>query len=311
MGEYTMQNVYYAFKSLLLLVVAIIFTYGVYSIYKEFKSYIKVEHELSNRVVELAENIKSVPIDTDKKELKDKILELDQRILALIEKRNQDVKEIGIVITSLKTYIKELPSHIIVDNGMPSRTMDDTLVYFQDADGGELPVAQVFYNPFYDGDKWTTRTYNLKFSTSIALGENKDGSDAYVTAWMQNDDIQDYKGKKFPVKIENVNWIRQPLKDKKFMYNTRISETASIGTDMYIGLGLSFFSYGRTKRDMDWTFLKLNLGGNKDYAFFSLSPVEYNIGNYLPLVDNIFIGPTIGIDNKANKDFGCGISIPF
>jgi hypothetical protein len=60
---------------------------------------------------------------------------------------------------------------------------------------------------------------------------------------------------------------------------------------------LFLFSKGMTKPDPDWIFVGLGAGYdfiNKD-AVFTISPLSYNIGHHIPMINNVFIGPTFGI----------------
>jgi hypothetical protein len=307
-----MQSTYYALKSFILFLAFIAFVYGGFITLKEIVNHFDYRNKLvQEEIVTLAENMKSVKAERNTKVLEDSIDQLNIEIQKLVKSRKEVINKLGTVTTKLEATIREQKSNLHIDDIMPSRTYDDTLVYTKDSEGTDIPVAQVFYNPDYDSNKWTTRTYNMKFKTVIAIGENKDGSDAYVQSYFTNSDIEDYKDRWYPLKLDSVKWLERPLQDKRFMWNPRISEIISIGTDMFVGLGISSFSYGRTERDMDWTFLKVGIGANKDYAFLGFVPVEYNIGIYMPLIDNFFIGPCLSIDNKLNKGLGFEFSIPF
>ena len=53
-------------------------------------------------------------------------------------------------------------------------------------------------------------------------------------------------------------------------------------------------------------------------VYLSLAPVEYNIGKVLPLVENLFLGPSVmySVDTDFDLDdvspsFGAIISVPF
>jgi hypothetical protein len=85
--------------------------------------------------------------------------------------------------------------------------------------------------------------------------------------------------------------------------NLNLSPAYSSGLSVVpsIGLGLMHF---RTKdrTSIAWTFISPNVGfdSSSRYLVLSLSPVLYNIGLPLPLVNDLFIGPAIGVDYRAN-----------
>ncbi len=59
-------------------------------------------------------------------------------------------------------------------------------------------------------------------------------------------------------------------------------------------IGISLMGYGTSKSDISWRFLKLNMDLNKDTIGLSIAPAVYNIAKPIPLLDNLYIGPSIG-----------------
>lgn len=55
-------------------------------------------------------------------------------------------------------------------------------------------------------------------------------------------------------------------------------------------LGVSFMGYGLTKNDLAWRFprLSMDLSGS---AGIGLTPVQHNLGEYIPLISNLWLGP--------------------
>ena len=56
-------------------------------------------------------------------------------------------------------------------------------------------------------------------------------------------------------------------------------------------IGFSFSGYGKTKNDLDWRVLRLSLDMIKDTPAVGFTPVLYNIGQKIPVVSNIWLGP--------------------
>jgi hypothetical protein len=119
------------------------------------------------------------------------------------------------------------------------------------------------------------------------------------------------KGKKYYFDSD-VQWVKREIKDKKFSFNMRLGFTGGVSNDsVFPALDLSFFSYGRTKRDLDWRFLSIGLGYDNDEFLGYLFPFQYNIGNFIPLVENLYIGPLIGVSTDSEVIYGGGLSILF
>jgi len=115
-----------------------------------------------------------------------------------------------------------------------------------------------------------------------------------------------------------LDWAKSEKNDKSFyLWNPRLG-IGGLATNDFAApkLDISLSSYGKTKRDMDWRFITLGVGysnyesDNKDFIF-EFSPAQWNFGNVVPLIENAFIGPSIGWVIPGNTSFGFSISVPF
>lgn len=68
-------------------------------------------------------------------------------------------------------------------------------------------------------------------------------------------------------------------------------------------IGFTPMAYGRTANDLTWRFVRISLDLSGS-AGIGLSPVLYNIGDPLPLVSNIWIGPHLMWDFKKDGLLG-------
>jgi hypothetical protein len=145
------------------------------------------------------------------------------------------------------------------------------------------------------------------------MTEKEDGSyDRMVELNVESPYIKKYRGKKFKMKIKSFEWAKKEINDKKFRFHTRLGFGASFTTDSFApALDVSFLSYGRTEVDMDWRFLVFSLAGDGKEVSIGVYPFQYNVGKILPLVKNIFVGPTVLIEKSGETKYGVGISVPF
>jgi hypothetical protein len=250
--------------------------------------------------------------------------ELTTLIKELIESNNESIKAAkeagetitgaGVATATTDVTTRSANSDITIADGDVKRALDDTIVYQEDADGNDMPVARVFYSPNIDGDeRWGTQTFPIEYNVSIIETEDRDGIESrYVEFWAENDFVLSSKGKKYPLDLKEVKWAKKEKKDKEFMYNLRVGLTGVYtNLDNYMGIDISPFSYGRTKKDMDWRFLTINAGMDDDRMLIGLTPVSYNVGNVLPIIENIFVGPNISINDESETMYGISLSIPF
>jgi hypothetical protein len=192
-------------------------------------------------------------------------------------------------------------------------------IYMKDIKGEEFPAAWIMFYPNRDEDEqWKSGTYPLEFEMNVVESQSKDGTEnRYAELFVLNNQMKETKGKRFPVEVKDIKWEKAPLGDKSFSFNMRISAYANALVDsggegsFAPGLGISFFSYGRTNRDMDWKFLGVGAAYDGSEGYLFVEPFAWNLGEALPLIDNLFIGPIGGMNMKGEWSVGAGISIPF
>ena len=110
---------------------------------------------------------------------------------------------------------------------------------------------------------------------------------------------------------------------KRFSFNPRIALGAMAGENgMIPALDMSFWSYGRTTADMTWRLAGIGLGvsappnsGSDSRGNYRptgvIVPAQWNVGQALPLVENLFIGPVMTLDTQGGIGWGGQLSIPF
>jgi hypothetical protein len=74
-------------------------------------------------------------------------------------------------------------------------------------------------------------------------------------------------------------------------------------------LGISFLSYGLTKNDLEWRFLRLGADLTKDSIGLSFTPAQYNFGSPLPLVSNLYAGFFGSINLRGEKALGFNFTV--
>lgn len=116
----------------------------------------------------------------------------------------------------------------------------------------------------------------------------------------------DNEGKKIQnLELEEFSVTVEDLRKKEFQFVTHLAVgIGAVGglnnlTGFFItpaaSLELSFFGYGLTPNDLDFRFLTLGVDVLNNGVGLFLAPVHYNLGQQLPLVSNMWIGPKIGI----------------
>ncbi len=289
---------------------------------KSIIGYFDAKEALYNeQMVTISQGVASKRVEFSNELLKEQIKMMNTQILELVKQRDQQIIEVGQIVAQLKQDFKEQIGYTYKDETDESKDYHEVTIKKEivmnkkTGEKDDIPWAWSMYSPNIKGEKkWTTGTYPVEIYTNVAIGES-DGeggrTDAYVEAYMTSKVFDGDKDKKFPLDIKSINWVMKPPKDKEFMFNPRLSIGMNLGSSLYPSLEVSFFSYGRTKGDMDWRFLGVGFGADSDHRYLHLAPVEYNIGKPLPLMENLFFAPFIGIDEDSESIWGATLQLPF
>ena len=254
-------------------------------------------------------------------------------VMAENKKKNAQLEEVGVVVAKLDRTVTKLREEATVAKDAPKTgnvTEDarrDKLsyemkeIYSKDAKGNDLPIAWAMYFPNQDPDKkWKTGSYPLEYYTTVVESENKDGSfSRSAEAHVENNATKESKGKEYPIKITDFKWEKFERKEKSFSWwNPRLGlGLTATSNDLAPKLDFSIASYGKTVVDMDWRFLTFGIGAVQSgpdsswKTIGSFEPFSWNVGKALPLIENLFVSPTITYDSKSEVSYGVGIAIPF
>lgn len=240
-------------------------------------------------------------------------------IMSLAQEKDEKIEEIGLLVAKLSGMVEwQASGSVTPDPSGEGRDLEEVLVNFDDAEGNQYPVATVRLSPNLEGPmRWSVEPHDLALKTNILETMDDDGNPVRrAEAWVENHWSalgKDTDGNfiKFPVELKIEEWAISIDRPKKFWYSPRLGATAIVGQDVAVGAHINIFSYGKTKADSDWQFISFGLasGDDIDMAFFT--PFKYNIGKPLPLLENLFVGPTAYIDDDSNWSGGVSISIPF
>jgi hypothetical protein len=85
--------------------------------------------------------------------------------------------------------------------------------------------------------------------------------------------------------------------------------TNSIEVHMAGNIGVSLMGYGVTDNDLSWRFARLGLEFSGNTFGISADPVLINIGEYIPLVSNIWLSPHVVLRLDMDAQYAAGIMI--
>jgi hypothetical protein len=301
--------------SLIVIIIFVVF-YGARFIDSYSKSMVNTQQqiiEISKNVVESANNAAS---DAKVKDLMATFKKEKSEILEAYEAQKrvtgETLQELGHIKAELE---KTRKLRVSSDKIYKKESQDPKHWYFfkkiviTNDDGEDIPVAWAMFYPYRDSDKqWKIGTYDLNVDVKVIETENKDGTfNRYGEASILNKDgtvVEKFDD-------ISIDWAKVRQREKRFFLNPRFAIGSVFNTEPGFALNGSVFSYGKTKRDMDWRFLTLGMAIEDQDFYATLEPVSWNIGNVIPGVENIFIGPTVSYDFMADFKYSLQVSVPF
>lgn len=163
----------------------------------------------------------------------------------------------------------------------------------------EVPWGEVGFNAWKE-NPWDIKVHSRKYSAVTVLTQNEEGRHFVYSKFSI-----EVEGSKYTIPVE-AKFVEEYPK-AKFRFDPSLYLGIDIGTyippglEVIPNLQLFLFSRGQTKMNPRWIFLGLGVGyeTQQHRAALMVSPFNYNIGKHLPFVDNIYVGPSVGIDNKG------------
>ena len=228
----------------------------------------------------------------------------------------------AVVVSTNGFHGTGLPSTGTVPNpDKPTQQVNDPFGYLSNQQ--ILAINEPFGNvavPFGQGtfsawkDKpWGLDIYPRSYNVSTVIGQDEDGRH-----YTYNKFTVDTQGKTYTIPI-NSSKFEEVYPEAKFRFSPRIYLGVDGGAvinpapkaDMTPNLQVALFSYGKTKVDPDWSILGVGVGyeTQANRPVLVVSPIRYNIGHHIPLVNNLHVGPTVSLDTSGGIGILGGVSV--
>jgi hypothetical protein len=177
------------------------------------------------------------------------------------------------------------------------------------ANDKSMPWGEVSFSAWRK-NPWDYNVYSRRYTSVSVISMNEDERH-FVHSKM----YVEVNGKKEALPIAKAEFVEEYPESKfRFNPNLYLGVDAAFKLLPFEGEGipnltLSIFNYGKFKNKPDWTILNLGLGyaiDDKNSAI-SINPISYNIANHIPLVSNMYIGPSFNIGLNSSVYLGLGI----
>jgi hypothetical protein len=255
-----------------------------------------------------------------------------------IEKLNNKLESVNVVLVKTPGYIgkgitstgqkpsgnPEIPSKIpctdtgggVITCANPDKfnylNKEQELSLNETFSSGLVPFGKTSFKA-WEEKPWNLQVFPRSYIVKNVVSENEEGETIIYNKF----EIE-VEGKKYPIDINSSTTVQEP-KSSEFWFNPKLYLGTGVGVvvnnevraEVVPSVEISFFSYGPNKKHSEWSLLNIGLGAHTQQVspVVTISPVNYNVGDPLPLLDNLFVGPSIGVDVDGNVSITGGIKV--
>lgn len=241
-----------------------------------------------------------------------------------LDKLNADVSTINIAVATSQgqrgNNVPTTPGSVVNPNPVDPTNPDpfgylkqqQTLSLNEKFGTTELPIGSVGFSA-WQKEPWNydikTREYHL--NTVVGTDENQ-------RQYFYNKFVVKIDGKDYIVPINSAITQQVYPESKWSWWNPRLYLGIDGGLNMSDmqgeftpNLSISLMSYGRYKTQPDFSILGIGAGYGtiSEKLQLVLTPVTYNVGQHIPLMNNVYIGPSIHIGVDGDVSFMAGAKV--
>jgi hypothetical protein len=175
-----------------------------------------------------------------------------------------------------------------------------------------VPIGQVGFSGWNKGP-WTIdirpRTYNV---TSVV------GVDENQRQYYYNKFTISVDGKNYDLKIDKAETKQEYPETKFSWFNPRLFmgidgglNLSKMSGELAPNLTIGVLSYGRYKSQPDFSFMQVGIG----YGTYTnkvqlvINPAAYNVGKHIPLMNNLYVGPSLYFGTNGEVTFMGGVKV--
>lgn len=190
-------------------------------------------------------------------------------------------------------------------------------------DSNEASVADVTFNAAKK-KPWDYKLFGKNYNLTTVVSKKESGQLNFHHTLKYQTEADG--NKEYPIKLASSEFQQVQLGNKMYWLNPQLDlgvyagikalDVPVFGNNKTLGsvgvdLGLSLSSYGENKVDSWWRFLRIGAGYNANRRAFqaSLSPALFNLGKVLPLINNLYIGPSVGLDTGGGMTINLGLGV--
>lgn len=178
-----------------------------------------------------------------------------------------------------------------------------------------VPIGQVSFDAS-NKDPWSVDTYPRSYAVSNVLATDENGKETVYNQFSVTTQGQTYK-----VPVTTAKFEQQYPTPSFSFWNPKlflgadvgvnVSHLPAVNSEFTPNLSVGILSYGKSKVTPDMTFLDVGVGYGAISKKLQLqvAPVQFNVGQVIPILKNTYVAPIIGIGIDGDVNVGGGLRV--
>jgi len=182
----------------------------------------------------------------------------------------------------------------------------------EDFSGTRVPIGSVGFSA-WQKSPWTINVLPREYHVTTVVG-----TDENQRTYFYNKFGVKVNNKEYDVKIATAETKQEYPTAKWSWWNPRlfIGADAGINVNQVKGefapsLNIGIMSYGQYKTQPDFSVLQVGVGVGlvSQKPQFSVTPFAYNVGKHIPLMNNLYVGPSLHVNTDGDISVMAGVRV--
>jgi hypothetical protein len=176
----------------------------------------------------------------------------------------------------------------------------------------KVPLGTVGFSAWQE-KPWSIDIKARDYKMATVVGTDENQRMYFYNKFTVSVDNKDYE---IPIKTATTQQVYPEAKFSWFNPRLYLGADGTVGLNPVKGefipsANIQIMSYGRYKTQPDFSILQVGAGYGVDAKRPQLvvTPVSYNIGKHIPLMNNLYLGPSLSVGTDGNVGIGGGIRV--
>lgn len=241
-----------------------------------------------------------------------------------LDKLHAEVSAVNVAISTSNPQhgvnIPTTPGPVVNPNPVDPKNPDpygyqktqQTLALNEDFGTIKVPIGSVGFSA-WQKEPWNYDIKGREYHVATVVGTDENQRQYFYNKFTVKVDNKDYT---IPIKTATTEQVYPESKFSWFNPRLYMGVDGAVGVNPVKGeftpnVNVQLMSYGRYKTQPDFSILQVGAG----YGTVSsrpqlvITPVSYNVGKHIPLMNNTYVGPSLSVGTDGNVFIGGGIRV--